>query len=186
VSVKIRAYQPPNFVGVALLFVLVPLFGLAILYSGPMPYDKRLGGTLVMLILEAGALVYAYMASWSLFGFELLSIHDGRLIVERHLFRRTLSTREYDLAGIENPRLDTMSDGRLMWKFALGSPFERSGFGVGPVLFDYHDAEVRLAEGIRKDPGAAQRLLDMLLEAQAKWVATGVNGEAPCRTSAST
>jgi hypothetical protein len=175
VSVQIRANRVPQLPLMAAIFLLAPVLGLLVARARSGSIDTAFwGGVLLALVVEGFAAFMAYMACWSMFGLESMYIREGRLVVKRQLFRRTISAATYELHDIRNLRIDPVSGFRLYIKYSH-TAYGRMGFGVGPVVFDYLGVEVRLAEGLRNDLSSAQRLLDMLRAAQERATAPGSN-----------
>lgn len=101
------------------------------------------------------------MTAWSMFGVEHITANRTGIRVERLLFGRSFSTRDYQRGQISNLRLDPIGTFRLSfgsWRrpFAMGRQY---GIGAGPVVFECDGREVRLAEGLRRDEQAARELM---------------------------
>lgn len=101
------------------------------------------------------------MTVWSMFGVEHITANRTGIRVERLLFGRRFSTRDFQRAQISNLHLDPIGTFRLSfgnWRrpFAMGRQY---GIGAGPVVFECDGREVRLAEGLRRDEQAARELM---------------------------
>ena len=142
---------------------------------------------IVAIILAFNAPQVA-LTLWSLFGLERITADRTGIRVERLLFGRRFSMREYQRGEISNIHFDPIGMFRLSfgsWNrpFAMGRQY---GIGAGPIVFDCSGEEIRLAEGLRRDEQAARELmmslslaLGMGLPTQARGVVVARNERPP-------
>jgi len=149
------------------MFSFIGLFGVFVFAAGmgvvQNPNFSGVGAPELIIV----AIVLAFNAPqialtlWSVFGVEHITADRTGIRVERLLFGRRFSMREYQRGEISNIHFDPIGMFRLSfgsWNrpFAMGRQY---GIGAGPIVFDFSGEEIRLAEGLRRDEEAARELM---------------------------
>lgn len=127
-------------------------------------HPGRLGLAMAILATVMIAPYSAYCVSlgvWSYAGRERICVTEDRLIVEKRVAFLAVQRAEYEQSLIEHFHVRACPG--LRW--AISSPLavaQELGFGAGPIYFEYQGVDVRLAESLRGDSEAAERLAERL------------------------